>query len=1252
MKHLKKILVCLILFGWYTTKAQSFSFPDSIDDVENLIAQYVENNKNSIELDTYIFSESEEAELNPSTLNRLNNKRITNKLRADFFKKNPTYRKLYESGAIRSQGGCVNPGFESGATDYNFFLHDYNAPNSNFNGCGTVVNTGIPIVAANNDPNADVSIVNPGLDPFLQNFNIDLNTTNNGNRAVRLNAPISGRDIVTMTKNVNITSDVFVFNFAFVMQNPDHFDIEQPFFQVRIFDDVNDMVYERCILSNAADCIFESANPNSTLLYTDWSCFNIDTEELIGQNVRIEWSIADCGQGAHFSYVYIDDVCDSVCTTPLFGVVDLNEIDGTCPEFPLEVCGTYIPPLVGTNQEGNLTNITLMLNNGSGPVPLSISPTILTNSTFCFQIPESAVDMTSDYEISVNLDFEMNCNPSPYIYSISDSSTNAGPDISFANFEVNIGPDIEECVDTPITIGTIPIPNATYQWFLNNNIIVGEINPTITVITGGQYKIKVTINDCTVSDDIIVTLNPLPVPGIPDDLEVCDENPADGFAQFDLSLRINQIKNGQSGSTVSFHRFEYQAIANTNSLGDPYTNQIAWGETIYARLEFSQTGCFDVVPLNLVVEYCCEYIACPDLEITKTITSPQGLSVNAGEYITYEICVFNNEDIYSCDDDFSIRDDFDISRLDLSTFMVTNITPTIQDISIVTANDNIKFFFITGLPGQEEVCITFKIQVRCEAPAGKLTNCAVVNKSLSCEDTSCTAIDVVTLPSEWPRTYGGSANAKRYAVDSTVGECGEVYTLGMLKSGDISHEDPNFTATGQGYIMKHDYSGNLLWTEYISYVSEESRIEFGGGKIVALLTDNLYQNIIITSFDVNGNQHDTYNVGPANYNNHEMVFSLNQRSGDIYFGGIYGQNYSTADFNIVGSIEDPSASIFKFRNHPTGILYIDHMTIIDDPTQNDLGQADIRLYDMTYAEDINKLYVNGHVTSGDIIFPDGSVHGASLGSNSFIISFDAGGGGIPLTPDETRFTYSDQIKHIDFNNSLNRLYLLHTNRMLWVDPETLGSSTYIGTLSPVYGDVIEFEINQESGNIYGISNIESDAPNDQSSDGNVWKFTANSGPTWIKSVNDIRSWDIVAGQADHAIICGNYYNNTYFDSSNLSQYIQTYGSILPDVFIARIKDNGAGGIFKMPLTKVPLKYSIYPNPSKGQIQIASVDKQIDFVETVIITDFYGHQLFQASKFDLDRMINLGSNLSDGLYFVQIISESGEIEIHKLIINVK
>ena len=83
--------------------------------------------------------------------------------------------------------------------------------------------------------------------------------------------------------------------------------------------------------------------------------------------------------------------------------------------------------------------------------------------------------------------------------------------------------------------------------------------------------------------------------------ELCDDEVNDGFTYFDLTSQIPMITGGEAGLSVSFHYSEAHAEADSNPLPGSYQNAVANIQTIHVRVERTDTGCYTLTTMNLVV---------------------------------------------------------------------------------------------------------------------------------------------------------------------------------------------------------------------------------------------------------------------------------------------------------------------------------------------------------------------------------------------------------------------------------------------------------------------------------------------------------------------------------------------------------------------------------------------------------------------------------------------------------------------------
>ena len=162
-------------------------------------------------------------------------------------------------------------------------------------------------------------------------------------------------------------------------------------------------------------------------------------------------------------------------------------------------------------------------------------------------------------------------------------------------------------IQTPIIQGGDANLDITYH---ETQVAADDESSSIDILipyTSPNQVIYVRVENATTScyDTFEMQLEVISVIGvIPTDIIECDEVPNDGKAIFDLTVRETDILNGQT-AVLSYYELEAEA-----EIGDPVTaiadpvnfeNTIIDTQTVYVRLEEPILGCFDVVPLNLIV---------------------------------------------------------------------------------------------------------------------------------------------------------------------------------------------------------------------------------------------------------------------------------------------------------------------------------------------------------------------------------------------------------------------------------------------------------------------------------------------------------------------------------------------------------------------------------------------------------------------------------------------------------------------------
>ena len=110
------------------------------------------------------------------------------------------------------------------------------------------------------------------------------------------------------------------------------------------------------------------------------------------------------------------------------------------------------------------------------------------------------------------------------------------------------------------------------------------------------------VPNCYGSTEFNLIVNPLPSTIEMTPLAICADD-TDGFASFILTDKDVEALNVNDSTEVivSYHVSELDADSGDNALPSPYTNTTQDAQTIYIRLENTNTLCFSTMPLNLGV---------------------------------------------------------------------------------------------------------------------------------------------------------------------------------------------------------------------------------------------------------------------------------------------------------------------------------------------------------------------------------------------------------------------------------------------------------------------------------------------------------------------------------------------------------------------------------------------------------------------------------------------------------------------------
>lgn len=452
IKQLKKILLFGLLLSSFCVSAQSEE-ENYLNAEENRIAQveaveieienFISQNINNYDLTQERIDEIKrglvedehedlEYDIDEAKLEQLFLMVKKEELRELFFVQNPNKMDVFVAlpKPETLQLSCVNGGFENGnVAGYSFNSIVVGAPTHLTQGCG-VNNNGGGFPVGVNQFAARASLVTPGSEPLLQALGFTVNRVNAGGFSLKINpTPVNpGGNVSNDGEEGNVTSVSTVpfnideatidFNFLLfgkVVAGNAHI---QPFFRYRLIDNATNAVLRNvCIPMGFNDCRFARLNeirpgfnPADRISYTpQWVCESINTGNLIGREVRLEFTVSDCEYRGHFATAYIDNLCGMHCP-PTWGSINLNPVNQNCPTSSFDVCGSFQLPANTT-----ASNLVLNVLNGNGTVIGTVNNPVINSNNFCFSVNPNVfgANPSGSFSFQVTATLTMTCAPNP-----------------------------------------------------------------------------------------------------------------------------------------------------------------------------------------------------------------------------------------------------------------------------------------------------------------------------------------------------------------------------------------------------------------------------------------------------------------------------------------------------------------------------------------------------------------------------------------------------------------------------------------------------------------------------------------------------------------------------------------------------------------------------------------------------------------------------------------------------------------------
>lgn len=361
--------------------------------------------------------------------------------------------------------------------------------NSTANSVGPGVHT---IMTGGMDPNVPISVVPPG-----------------GGNSIRLGNRLTGNQSqrIRQTFNVSAGNPNFVYQYAVVLEDNGHGQLDQPYFHIRMYDASNNLIncatYDVDATSAASIGGFlavPTGAASTFYRYKNWSTVTVPLLPYVGTNVTIEFTTSDCTAGGHAGYAYIQCLCSPIPIVSSLPVVCNGQTTTlTAPAGAASYTWTGPSVISGANTQTAVVNVggsytvnmttfysppqvpcvfSQSISLGSAPAPATPN---FSATTVCFGSSTNFTDLSSGSSIltyswnygdaSANITSPTSINPS-HTYSSASTYT--------ASLMVDNG-----CPATytlPITVR--PQPVASFS--LSNNCLNTISNFTNTsTATGG-----------------------------------------------------------------------------------------------------------------------------------------------------------------------------------------------------------------------------------------------------------------------------------------------------------------------------------------------------------------------------------------------------------------------------------------------------------------------------------------------------------------------------------------------------------------------------------------------------------------------------------------------------------------------------------------------------------------------------------------------------------------------------------------------
>ncbi len=110
-------------------------------------------------------------------------------------------------------------------------------------------------------------------------------------------------------------TNLFIYKYAVVLEDPEHPDPEQPSFTIEVMDNSGELIDPVCgyyYVSAQKGLPTWHTCAGGQVIWKDWTTVGINLSSYIGQTITIIFTTRDCFQTGHFGYAYISAYCSNL----------------------------------------------------------------------------------------------------------------------------------------------------------------------------------------------------------------------------------------------------------------------------------------------------------------------------------------------------------------------------------------------------------------------------------------------------------------------------------------------------------------------------------------------------------------------------------------------------------------------------------------------------------------------------------------------------------------------------------------------------------------------------------------------------------------------------------------------------------------------------------------------------------------------------------------------------------------------------